>query len=165
MVTFYFLLLILAVLITYAISSTYGKEVVRGVEAGPVGECDPATVRQKSFRARPIEVRDEKGVIVDTSEMIRVVVCGDCMLERNIPNNSQLLVKRIDPSKTLEEQIKQGDIVMIHLRDQNLDKIRIFDKFDEYNQLLTYRFSGKDRVNSSFPHSRESVVGVVKYKL
>ena len=54
---------------------------------------------------------------------------------------------------------------MIHLKDQNLDKIRIFDKFDEYHQLLTYRYSGDVRVNSSFPHTKESVLGVVKYKL
>lgn len=54
---------------------------------------------------------------------------------------------------------------MIHLKDQNLDKIRIFDKFDEYHQLLTYRYSGDKPVNSSLPHTRESVLGVVKYKL
>ena len=163
--SFYFLLLIIIALVGYAISSISGKEVVRGVEAGPVGECDPKDVRERSFRARPIEVRDEKGSLIDTSNMIRVVVCGDCMSHRNIPNNSQLLVKKIDKTKPLEEQIKHDDIVMIHLKDQNLDKIRIFDKFDEYHQLLTYRYSGDVRVNSSFPHTKESVLGVVKYKL
>lgn len=163
--TFYFLLLIIIALVGYAVSSICGKEVVRGVEAGPVGECDPKVVRERSFRARPIEVRDEKGSLIDTSNMIRVVVCGDCMSHRNIPNNSQLLVKKIDKTKPLEEQIKHDDIVMIHLKDQNLDKIRIFDKFDEYHQLLTYRYSGDVRVNSSFPHTKESVLGVVKYKL
>lgn len=102
--TFYFLLLIIIALVGYAISSIYGKEVVRGVEAGPVGECDPRVVREKSFRARPIEVRD-------------------------------------------------------------LDKIRIFDRFDEYHQLLTCRYSGDKPVISSLPHTREPVLGVVKYKL
>ena len=163
--SFYFLLLIIIALVGYAISSISGKEVVRGVEAGPVGKCDPKVVRERSFRARPIEVRDEKGSLIDTSDMIRVVVCGDCMSHRNIPNNSQLLVKKIDKTKPLEEQIKHDDIVMIHLKDQHLDKIRIFDKFDEYHQLLTYRYSGDVRVNSSFPHTKESVLGVVKYKL
>ena len=166
METFYFILLVVTLLVLYGIGSLSGRIVVQGVEAGPIGECDPRTVRAKSFRTRPVTVYDNNGNPVDTKEMIQVIVCGDCMVPRKILNNTQLLVQRIDKNKVLEDQLKQGDIIMIHLADENIDKIRVFDKFDENKQLLTYRYSSSnERVNSSFPHSRESVVGVVRYKI
>lgn len=164
--TFAFVLFVFAVLALYAFSSLNGKEIVKAVEAGPLDDCDPAVVRHKPFRARPINVYGPNGTPLDMKNMSRVVVCGSCMVPRNIPDNSVLLVEKIDVKKPLEDQIKQNDIVMIHIKEQNIDKIRVFEKFDEFNQLVTYRYSNNgSQVMSTKPHSRESVVGVVRYKL
>lgn len=163
--TFYFILIIICVLALYAYSSIKGRDVVKGVEAGPVDKFDADLIRKRSFISSPISICDEKGNPLSTKGMIRVVVCGNCMKPKGISDNTQLLVEKIEQS-SLRSKLQQNDIVMIHLKDKKLDKIRIFDHFDENNQLVTYRFddTGK-RINSSHPHSQNSVVGVVRYKL
>ena len=76
---------------------------------------------------------------IDTSDMIRIVVKGNCMKPRNIESGAQLLVKKIDTTKAIDRQIKQGDILLIHLNDTGVYKIRIFDKY-EGADLVTYRY-------------------------
>lgn len=163
--TFYFILAIILVLALYAYSSIKGRDVVRAVEAGPVDRCDANLIHSRSFMSSPIKLCDEKGNPLSTKGMIRVVVCGNCMKPKGIPDNAQLLVEKMAQS-SLKDKLHQGDIVMIHLKDRKLDKIRIFDRFDDKDQLITYRFDDAgNRVNSSRPHLLSSVVGVVRYKI
>ncbi len=163
--TFYFILAVILVLALYAYSSIKGRDVVRAVEAGPVDKYDANLIRRRSFVSSPVKLCDEKGNPLSTKGMIRVIVCGNCMKPKGISDNTQLLVEKM-PQASLKSRLHQGDIVMIHLKDKKLDKIRIFDRFDEKNQLVTYRYddAGK-RVDSSRPHLLNSVVGVVRYKI
>ena len=98
-------------------------------------------------------------------EYQRVIVHGHCMEPRGIMDCSQLWVKSINREKDFSLQVKHDDILLIYLSDKNIYKLRIFDKYLDNDRLLTYRYNPKtkERVDSSIPHKRESVVGVVKY--
>jgi hypothetical protein len=161
----YFILALILVLALYAYSSIKGRDVVKGVEAGSVDKCDSELIRRRSFVASPIKICDEHGNPLSTKGMIRVVVCGNCMKPKGISDNTQLLVEKLDQN-SLKSRLKKDDIVMIHLKDKKLDKIRVFDHFDDQEQLITYRFDDSgNRVISSRPHLQSSVVGVVRYKI
>lgn len=163
--TLYFILILLLVLSIYAYCSIKGREVVRGVEAGPIDSCDVDLINKRSFVSSPLRVCDKNGEVVNTNGMLRVVVCGNCMAPKGITDKMQLLVKKVD-TKSLDTTLKNGDIVMIHLRDKKLDKIRVFDHFDNNGRLVTYRFDNSgNKIFSSRPHYRESVVGIAKYKI
>ena len=87
------------------------------------------------------------------------------MKPKNIESGAQLLVKKIDRTKSMCDQIKQGDILLIHLSDNGVYKIRIFDKY-EGTDLVTYRYDDNmNRKNSSRNHKEASVLGIVKYRL
>lgn len=165
MESIYFIVAIIIVLALYAYSSIQGRDVVKGVEAGPIDKYDAELIRRRSFVASPLKICDENGNPLSTKGMIRVVVCGNCMKPKGISDNTQLLVERIEQA-ALKSKLKKDDIVMIHLNDKKIDKIRVFDHFDDHDQLVTYCFDdmGK-RVKSSHPHSQNSVVGVVRYKI
>lgn len=142
------------------------QEFVQCVEAGPTKKITAKFLEEQSFYAQRQIIKDQNGKDIDTSEMLRICVNGNCMKPKHIVTGSQLLVKKIDKNKPIKEQIKQGDILLIHLEDNNIHKIRIFDKYQENHLLSTYRYDddGK-RKDSSNPHRESSVVGVVKYKI
>jgi len=54
--------------------------------------------------------------------------------------------------------------VLIYLKDINLYKIRVFDRFDG-DGLVTYYFDNGKRKDSSKPHPISSVRGIVKYAM
>ena len=163
----YFLLILVVVIVAYAYCNKVigKKEYVMCVEAGPVGEADAQFLKSHSFYDWHRTVRGTDGKVLDTSGMLRVVVEGGCMEPRGIMSGDQLLVRRIDPRKDLREQIKHNDILLIYLEDTGISKIRIFDCYNDDDTLVTYRYEGRERRDSSRPQSMKSVVGVVKYKV
>lgn len=168
METIYFGAILLGVLLLYAYSSiVLGKDdYVRCVEAGPTSKTDARRLKKLSFYDWHRTVKDRAGNVVDTSNMIRVRVEGNCMRPRHIETGDQLLVKKIDRRRPLRDQIQEGNILLIHLADTKVDKIRIFDRYDEAGQLITYRYADDGtRQVSTRPHREESVVGVVKYRV
>ena len=87
------------------------------------------------------------------------------MKPKQIESGSQLLVLKLDDKRPVKEQIKSGDILLIHLKDTDIHKIRVFDKY-ENGVLQTYRYDDNgQKKKSSKPHQESSVIGVVKYKL
>ena len=135
------------------------KEMVIVAEAGQISDMSPMyqpyvymNPIRKIGNAMPLEYR-------------RVIVHGHCMEPRGIMDCSQLWVKSINQDKEFSLQVKHDDILLIYLADKDIYKLRVFDKYLDDNRLLTYRFNPKtcERVDSSVPHSRDSVIGVVKY--
>ena len=164
--TFYFIILVLVILAIYAFCSINGRDYVQAVEAGPTGKCDANLINKRSFVTSPLRICDNEGHPLSTDGMIRVVVCGDCMTPRGIKDNMQLLVEKVNNKSLDQSSLKKDDIVMIHLKDKNLNKIRVFDHFDDNGRLATYRFDKSGvKINSSRPHSIDSVVGIVRYKI
>lgn len=165
--TIYFLIILLLVIATYAYCNIVvgRRDYVQCVEAGPIIDTDAERLKECSFYDKRRVVRDSKGKEIDTSNMIRIVVKGNCMKPKNIESGAQLLVKKIDRTKSMCDQIKQGDILLIHLSDNGVYKIRIFDKY-EGTDLVTYRYDDNmNRKNSSRNHKEASVLGIVKYRL
>lgn len=165
--TIYFLIILLLVIATYAYCNIVvgRRDYVQCVEAGPTKDTDAERLKECSFYDKRRVVRDSKGKEIDTSNMIRIVVKGNCMKPKNIESGAQLLVKKIDRTKSMCDQIKQGDILLIHLSDNGVYKIRIFDKY-EGTDLVTYRYDDNmNRKNSSRNHKEASVLGIVKYRL
>ena len=167
METVYFLCILGAVIAAYAyVNRVVGRrDYVLCVEAGPMAQTDAQSLQAKSFYDYHRRVIGKNGKPVNTSGMIRVVVQGDCMEPRGIKTGDQLLVRKISHRKPLREQIKTGDILLIHLEDTGISKIRIFKEYDANGNLVTYRYEGEKERESSQPHKVNNVVGVVKYKV
>ncbi len=142
-----------------------GQEFIQCVEAGPTNEVNAEVLAKCSFYDKRKAVKDKEGKIIDTSTMMRVIVRGECMAPKKIHTDTQLLVQKIDNDKSMNQQIRQGDILLIYLKDTDFYKIRIFDKFDDDNNLKTYYYDTHDGhvINSSRPHAKETILGVVRY--
>lgn len=144
---------------------TRKQDFVQCVEAGPTCQINADNLNANSFYDKHRIVKKKNGDVVDTSKMIRIIVKGNCMKPKQIESGSQLLVLKLDAQRPVKEQIKSGDILLIHLKDTNIHKIRVFDKY-ENGVLQTYRFDDNgQKKKSSKPHQESSVIGVVKYKL
>ena len=164
----YFLVIIITIVALYGLCSFYGNkpEYVICVEAGPSDNVSYEDLKSCSFYDHKVVIRDKDGTNINTSDMFRVVVRGNCMKPKSIEDGAQLLVKKINPLSEFSSQIKQGDILLIHLNDSRIDKIRIFDEYNNNGELLTYRYDNNSvRINSSKPHKKSSIIGVVKYKI
>ncbi len=141
------------------------QEFVQCVEAGPAMATDAKRLKELSFYDKHRIVLNADGQKVDTSGMMRIVVKGNCMKPKHIESGAQLLVKKINRKDSIRNQIKQGDILLIHLTDNDIYKIRIFDRYDG-GDLATYRYDDNgERKNSTRNHKESSIVGIVKYRL
>lgn len=167
METIYFLIILLVTVAIYAYFNIVSRkqEFVQCVEAGPTVTTDAKRLRELSFYDRRRTIQKPDGQEIDTSEMIRIVVKGNCMKPKHIESGAQLLVKKISKKDLVRNQIKEGDILLIHLVDNDIYKIRIFDRY-EGEDLATYRYDDNgERKNSTRNHKESSIVGVVKYRL
>lgn len=167
METAYFLVILFVAVAIYAyINIVSGKqEFVQCVEAGPTSTTDAKRLRELSFYDKHRIIKKPNGQEIDTSGMIRIVVKGNCMKPKGIESGTQLLVKKINKKDSVRKQIKEGDILLIHLMDNDLYKIRIFDRYDGEN-LATYRYDDDGRrKDSTRNHKESSIIGIVKYRL
>lgn len=167
METVYFFIILIVLIGIYAYCNiAYNKqEFVQCVEAGPTAETNARRLKEKSFYDKHRVVINKSGREIDTSGMIRIVASGNCMKPKGIESGSQLLVKKVNRKSPINNQIKKGDILLIHLVDNGIYKIRIFDRYDG-TDLATYRYDDNgERKDSTRNHKETSVVGVVKYRL
>lgn len=139
------------------------KEHVSSVEAGPTSEVTSESLKAASYDIPRKMLLDSKGNVVNGPNTLRVSVNGNCMMPVGIKNGDELIVEKIDPEKSLDEQIEIGDVLLIHLEDNGIDKLRIFDGYTDRGSLSTYRYEGETKVPSSKPHQVSSVVGKVVY--
>ena len=163
----YFVLILSVLLAAYYISNNRLKrlEYVRCVEAGPTAKVSASDLRRLSFEDNYLDLKDPDGNVLSRDGMIRVIVNGDCMHCRRIVNGTQLLVEPVDKSRSLKEQVKQGSILMIHIPDTDVDKIRELDYMDDKYVYTFYYNPDGTKHHSSRPHSLDTVVGVVRYRI
>lgn len=165
MSTFYFIVGFVLVLAFYAYSNLkLRKDFVMGVEAGTTKGVTADDLKRASFSVKHKVVKDRQGNVIPADSIIRIVVEGNCMRPLHINNGDRMIVVKIDKNRPFEEQVKQNDVLLIHLKDNGINKIRAFENFEGQN-LRTYWFedSGKKHPSSKV-HTRESVLGVVRYK-
>ena len=149
----------------YFAGQSLSKEYVRCVEAGPMEGVSAEDLRKKSFYAPRVYLKNN-GVLQPKEKLIRVVVNGDCMRPRNIVEGTQLYVKKISKKADVSKVIQKGDILMLYLADSKKYKIREFKEFTEEGAFRTFYYNsdGSEHI-SSHPHKRNTLVGVVKYRV
>lgn len=162
------LLSIFVFLIDIWIMRRVKKEQVIVAEAGKISEMRKAYQPYVYMNPISISMFNKKGLKkAIPADLQRVIVHGHCMEPRGIMDCSQLYVQNIANDKDFSLQVKHDDILLIYLPDKNIYKLRVFDKYLDQDLLLTYRYNPQtgDRIDSSKPHNRKNVVGVVKFTL
>jgi hypothetical protein len=155
-------LIIVAISYGY-LNLTKGEKVIF-VEAGSTDGVSAKDL-SSSYREPKCIVKNSDGKRIDTRNMIKVVAKGDCMAPRGIHTGSQLLVKKVN-RKDLHNEVKPKDILLIHLKDKRIYKIREFKGYVSEHELQTCRYDEQGNVvESSRPHAEDTIVGVVKYAI
>lgn len=158
------ILVVASVIYALANMRPFGSNYIECVEAGPSDSVDSKTLKSHSIREKNKWIIGKNGWPISMRNKIRVVVHGNCMNKRGISDNDQLVVQKLNPKEI--KKLKPGDIVMIHLKDKDIDKIREFRKFTKDMRLDTaYYLPDGSIKSSSKPHTAEQIVGKVKYKL
>lgn len=144
-----------------------GKEKVILAEAGPMDTADATTLHEETPKQKRAFILDKKGNVVNTRGMIRIKVVGKCMEKRGILDGKQYYVRPIPKKVNLNTELKSGDILLIFYPPKQIYKIRVFEKFAEGDELLTYRFDVKtgDKKYSTQRHKRENIEGVLMYPI
>lgn len=158
-----FILLMIVALALYRIGkkTTY----VTCVEAGGTDCVKSEDLNVISHREKYQAVLDANGHLIPARDYIKVVVKGNCLKPKGIVNGSELLVYKYK-NDSEKNDIKAGDILMIHLESKGIDKIRVFEKMREDGLMDTYRYDeNHNKKMSTRPHDLNSVVGKVKYLL
>lgn len=163
--TFWFVTLFVVVAFFYGwLSYRHGNAVsVIAVEAGPISSISSEWLKRQSFKA-PKTLYKIDGEVIDSSQYIRLIVKGNCMSPRGIVDGTQLLALKVSKEE-LQDKLRQNDIVLIHLKDTDIYKIRIFDKYDDSGNLITYYYKNGEKHNSSKSHSLQDIQGIVKFSL
>ncbi len=134
-------------------------------EAGDSKTANPKELERASHYTTHKIIRDEDGNVVNSSNMIRIKVNGNCMRPYGINFGDELLVRKIGKDENLDSIIQKEDILLIYLFDKKMYKIRAFDHF-EHGSLKTYRFlDNGEKKDSRNLHQRESIIGKVEYIL
>lgn len=123
------------------------------VEAGPTADAD-----EDFTTPVPIRVGDMQ---MDAS-LQYFVVRNDCMKPLHISSGDIIGVQLFDSDFTITD-VKQGDILLIHLDDNRFrgHKIRVMD-YVQGDSFHTYYFVGRKPQDSSEPHAFSTVRGVVR---
>ena len=123
------------------------------VEAGPTADAD------EDFNT-PVPVR--VGDMQMDASLQYFVVRNDCMKPLHISSGDIIGVQLFDSDFTIAD-VKQGDILLIHLDDNRFrgHKIRVAD-YVQGDSFHTYYFVGRKPQDSSEPHAFSTIRGVVR---
>lgn len=123
------------------------------VEAGPTADAD------EDFNT-PVPVR--VGDMQMDASLQYFVVRNDCMKPLHISSGDIIGVQLFDSDFTITD-VKQGDILLIHLDDNRFrgHKIRVMD-YVQGDSFHTYYFVGRKPQDSSEPHAFSTIRGVVR---
>lgn len=144
-----------------------GKERVILAEAGSMDTADDTLLHAKTPRQKRAYLLDDNGEVINTRKMLRIKVVGKCMEKKGILNGSQYYVRPIPKKINLNSEVKNGDILLIYYPPKNIHKIRVFEKFAENDELITYRYDVNtgEKKYSSKRHKRENIEGVISYPI
>lgn len=138
------------------------KEYVRAVTTLYVDNINPHFLKKKSFYM-PKEVRDSNGRVWDTSDMTRIIVYGNGLIDKGIRSGDHLFYQNIYKRLPIYKQIKKGDILLF-----KIDKIyccRIFNEYINNSTILNCYFTYDNGEQVTDDISEEMLIGVIKYKL
>ncbi len=166
MATFYFIVCFVLVLGSYAFANLkLRKDYVMGVEAGTMKGVTADELRRASYSVKHKMVKDRQGNVINPDSIIRIVVEGNCMKPLRIKSGDEMIAIKIDKNRPLQEQIKENDVLLIHLADNGINKIRAFESFDKGNLKTFWYEDDGTKHPSSKVHTPESVLGIVRYKV
>lgn len=136
------------------------------IEAGSTKNITSESLNKFVSSSRSMIIRLNSGEYIHSKDYIRIRIFGSCMKPRNIIKGEEWLVKPIDKNKDVWNQIKPEDVLLIHIKDKDIYKIReyVSPADDENLNTIWYEADG-GKHRSSRPHSIESIVGVVKYAI
>ena len=141
-------------------------ERIECVDAGPVASVDPQDLHSR-VKFEPMGIfRTEDGKLLTSADYQRITVSGNCMGPKGIRSGQDLLVEKIKGGRDLS--LKKGDILLIHVPDKDIYKIRAYEKKTDKdpNVYETYYYDeARKKVLSSKPHKKDYVQGVVRYIL
>ena len=134
------------------------------IEAGPT-DCANEACLQDHYTTPIKTIELPNGEFKSSRDFIRIKISGNCMQKRNIFYGEEWLVKPINHTKPVQEQLNPTDILLIYIKDKNIYKIRELAGFLGNNMLETIYYKGDEVVTSSSPHSYDSILGIVKYNI
>ena len=143
--------ILVAICVLYGIAShRYArKDILLGVEAGPLQEDGVCHFPKYEVSSKAIRLMN--GRYVNTRDYIRIVVHGNCMKPRNIQDGEEWLVEPLDKQKPLRSQIKEKDVsgavaaIYVISRISGEGKDRRLEKGDYY---LTIATDSHDAINN-----------------
>lgn len=164
MAVFVYMIVFAVVLMAYAFMTIcVNKSFVQCVEAGSTEHITAKELKKMSLYQPTKKLYDNKGSLLDPKMYFKIVVNGSCLEPKNICNKDFLIVKRLNQDEV--GNLPAGSVIMIHLDDTGVDKIReVVSVGSESIETQYYLDNGKAQ-RSSKPHLRSNVVGVVKYKI
>lgn len=140
------------------------QDFVLETKAGTTKDADAQVCNHESKPSKIIKLPN--GNYINTNDLIRIEIKGNCMRPRNVYDGEEWLVFPIDSTKKCEEQIKPKDIVLIYLEDKNIYKIREVRSFLGNQFLDTIYYDNDGETNqSSKPHSYASVRGILRFAI
>lgn len=170
MAIFWYISLLTVLLVLYYLvkkkNGNSNREYVQCVEAGPMDNVDAETLKRLSFYDRHAIIRDDKGAELSSDRYARIVVNGNCMNERDIFDGDQLVAEKISERNEshLKKILEKNNIVWLYIDETKINKIRVFDKW-ENGELKTYYFKNGGKHYSSLNHKASQVRGIVRYKM
>lgn len=166
MASIYILLIFIAICICYAYPRLSKQDdVVYSAFAGSSDEPHDSESSILTFeKSRVIKLPD--GTYANTKSFHRLRINGVCMSPIGINNGEEWLAKKINPQKSLRTQINKEDVLLIYLSDKKRYKIRRVHDFIDDSTVDTYSFTPEGKIHKSTkPHSANTIMGVVKYRL
>lgn len=136
---------------------------VQCVEAGPTDNVTAKDLKKKSLYMSGRKMLDRKGNVLNPTQFYRVVVNGNCLRPLNIVDGDTLIVQR--KSDDVMQSIHRGSIVLILLPDTGVHKIREVKNVEAEDLRTQYYLNDGQPHESSKLHSKEDVIGVVRFKL
>lgn len=166
METFYFIIAFVLILGFYAYSNIrLKKDFVIAGDSFPSRNLTSDEIKKISSYKKHKIFKDANGNTIDPKKMIRMVISGDSMRPLNIKSGDEIIAMKIDKKEPVDKQIKRGNLLLIHLDDIGIYKIRAFHDF-EGDKLITYYYDehGKKRM-SPIGYPLKNVCGIIKYKV
>ena len=160
------ILIVLLILYYLAKVNNAEKEFIQCVEAGPTKEVDAAELRRRSYYDRRIVIRGLNGEELPRDRYVRLLVKGICMTKRGVNNGDIIVAEKIEQEQIVNNRqcLQPTDIVWLHIDDTQMDKIRIFERW-EGDQMVTFYYENGQERRSSTNHNISQIKGIVRFKM
>lgn len=159
-------IVLVALLVGYYFSKkgTASKVYIQCVEAGPTSEVDAEELKRRSYYDRDVKIRGMQGEELSSAQYSRILVKGTCMTKKGILDGDMLVAETFSKNTDFRKELKKGNIVWLHIEDTGMDKIRIFDGW-ENDEMKTFYYKNDVKHPSSTNHAVSQIRGIVRYKI